>query len=280
MTLSWCIIQDNQKKKFSEAREARLMNQNASGDGQNDSVPTPGDGMERQMLRLAAWPGMAGVIFLAMSFRFRGEPGGLLVPYEDGPVSWRPDIFDLPYPYIAVVIVCALLRLFRRSNFQAGLFDISRVGSLLCLSLFAISKGSATALYSAIAGIWLCSFLTAKKGEERFSGLSTAAAGIMLIFSCIVGAYMQVQTGCTAFEAFLIILAAACGFLSAEPLPVNSLRSRLVFSAWFTLLPATFITTAGPYLPPLRLLMLLELSAAFIVGRQIAINRNQADQDE
>ncbi len=254
------------------------MNQNASGDGQNDTVPTGGDSMERQMLRLAAWPGMAGVIFLAMSFRFRGEPGGLLVPYEDGPVSWRPDIFDLPYPYIAVVIAGGLLWLFRRSNQQAAAFDFSRIGPFLCLSLFAISKGSATALYSAIAGIWLCSCLTATKGEDRFSGLRTAAAGTTLIFSCIVGAYMQVQTGCTAFEAFLIVLAVACGFLSTEPLPVNSLRSRLMFSAWFTLLPVMFIATTGPYLPPLRLLMLLELSAAFIVGRQVAINRNQADQ--
>ena len=234
--------------------------------------------MERQMLRLAAWPGMAGVIFLAMSFRFRGEPGGMLVPYEEGTVSWRPDIFDLPYPYIALVIAGFLLWFFRPSNLQAAAIDISRIGGLLNLSFFAISNGSPIALCSAIAGIWLCFAIDSATRQERFSGLKTATAGILLVISCIAGAYMQVQTGCTAFEALLIILAAACGFISAEPSPGNSMRSRLLFSVWFTLLPAMFIATTGPYLPPLRLLVLLELSAAFIVGRQVAINRNLTDQ--
>ncbi len=235
--------------------------------------------MERQVLRLAAWPGMAGVILLAMSFRFRGEPGGLLVPYEDGPVSWRPEIFDLFYPYVAVVLVCVAMWFFYHHKEQKkSAFDLSRIGALCCLSLYAISQGSSTAFYSTITGIWLCSGIAATTKENSFSGFKTAAAGILLVICCIFGAYMQVQTGCTAFEALLIILAAGCGFMSTEALPANIIRTRLIFSAWFTLLPALFIASTGPFLPPLRLLMLLELSAAFIVGRHIAISGNQENQ--
>ncbi len=255
------------------------MNQNPANDGQNNQFTNNSGSMEKQVLRLAAWPAMAGVIWLAMSFRFRGEPGGMLVPYQDGPVSWRPEIFDLFYPYVAVVLVCVTMWLFRRHNgSKKSTFDLSRIGGLCCLSLYAISHGSSTASYSTITGIWLCSVIAAITGENSFSGFKTAAAGIMLIACCIFGAYMQVQTGCTAFEAVLIILAAGCGFMSAEPLLENGLRTRLMFSAWFTLLPAMFIASTGPFLPPLRLLMLLELSAAFIVGRHIAISGNMENQ--
>ncbi|NLI77851.1 MAG: hypothetical protein GX442_15615 [Candidatus Riflebacteria bacterium] len=111
------------------------------------------------------------------------------------------------------------------------------------------------------------------------AALVTAVLAILLVAACLLGAWLHVPRGLTLAETLLLLGSVACGVASAFLPPSPSVVADLALPAWSTLLLAGSWWTATAAPPSLRLLVLLELSAAFVAGRYAAFWRQDPAPD-
>lgn len=240
----------------------------------------PTGSVSSQLVAVSAWLLQICLFAVAMVFRYSGEPGGWLMEYllAAGPVSWRPQILDWPgLPLMLTVPVLSARVLFRNRKTDVPTADIGHIGTLLCLALYALSNGTAEILLFTVLAIWLCSIVSARfHANMRKESYTAAAAGVLLI-ACLAGAYMHVQHGCSWMEGTLIILSAIFGALSTGMPPSSTRSARLVLPAWFTMVLLTAWLSGKTAQPSMRVLVILELSAAFIAARHFMLTNQQSD---
>ncbi|HAE39962.1 MAG TPA: hypothetical protein DCG57_15235 [Candidatus Riflebacteria bacterium] len=233
-----------------------------------------------QLVAISGWLLQICLFAVAMVFRYSGEPGGWAMEYAlaEGPVSWRPAEFDWPgLPLALSVLVLSVWAIFRNRNTDARAADIGRIGSLFCLSVYALSNGSAEGLFATVLAIWLCSIISARFLTNTSHESYTAAAAVILLIACLASAYMHVQHGCSWMEGVLIILSAIFGALSTGTQPSSTRSARLALPAWFTLILLTAWLSGKTAQPSMRVLVILELSATFIAARHYLLARQQSD---
>lgn len=105
------------------------------------------------------------------------------------------------------------------------------------------------------------------------AALVTAVLATLLAVACLLGAWLHVPRGITLAEILLLLGSVACGAGSALLRPSPSAAADLALPAWSTLLLVGSWVTALAAPPSLRLLVLLELTAAFVAGRYAAFWR-------
>lgn len=255
------------------------MTELGSADNKDCNTEAAGS-VSSQLAAISAWLLQISLFALAMVFRYSGEPGGWMIEYmlAEGPVSWRPAEFDWPgLPLALSVSVLSIWALFRNRNTDARAADIGHIGSLLCLSVYALSIGSAEGLFATVLAIWLCSIISARFHTNMRNEFYTAAAALVMLIACLAGAYMHVQHGCSWMEGALIILSAVFGALSTGTQPSSTRCARLAMPAWFTLILLTAWLSGKTVQPSMRVLVILELSAAFIAARHYLLARQQSD---
>lgn len=246
----------------------------------NDLNTEPTGSVTSQLIAISGWLLQICLFAVAMVFRYSGEPGGWAMEHAlaEGPVSWRPAEFDWPgLPLALIVLVLSIWALFRNRNTDARAADIGRIGSLLCLSVYAISNGSAEGLFATVLAIWLCSIISARFLTNTSHEYYTAAAAAILLIACLASAYMHVQHGCSWMEGALIIISAAFGAFSTGMQPSSTRSARLALPAWFTLILLSAWLSGKTTQPSMRVLVMLELSAAFIAARHCLLARQQSD---
>ncbi len=249
------------------------MSHNDTEDNNLIDVEAPGD-TSAQLLGISAWLGQAGLFGIAMTFRYSGEPGvyNVLQMPATVPAAWRPGLLDWPwFPLLVAGIFVAVCLLLKTTSKNLRLADAGNVGSLLCLSAFALATGSALTFLSTILGIWLCVVVSQFSFSGNANEQYTASSAAALLVACLGGPYLYMQKGCSFFEMGLIGLSLSCGIISTHLTSTASRKTRLAMPLWFTLLLALSWWGTAVEQPSLRTLVILELSAAFIAARHFAL---------
>ncbi|OGK07670.1 MAG: hypothetical protein A2W80_09940 [Candidatus Riflebacteria bacterium GWC2_50_8] len=250
-----------------------------SADHANCNGETVGS-VTSQLVAISAWLLQICLFAVAMVFRYSGEPGGWAMEYmlAEGPVSWRPAEFDWPgLPLAIAVLVLSIWALFRNRKAAERTVDIGQICALLCLSIYALSNGSAEALFTTVLAIWLCSIISARFHTNTSNASYTATAATILLIACLASAYMHVQHGCSLMEGTLIILSAIFGAASTGMQPSSTRVAKLALPAWFTLILLVAWLSGKTVQPSMRVLVILELSAAFIAARHYLLAQQQSD---
>jgi len=233
------------------------------------------NGTERlQLLALSAWVIQLGIFGLATAFRYSGEPGGWFGQYSrvlsSEPGWWA--FLDWPVlPLIVAVVLIIVLVPWRRARPEATLPDLGQVGALLCMVAFTLSNGSSYFLTNTLIGIWLCAILSLRKGNVLT--LATAGTALLLLVSCLLRAYMYDGNCCNIIEISLIAGSGICGAASTGVRKSSSKSMPLAMPGWFSLLLAMLWWL--PNQPSIRMLVMFELSSAFIAGRYLFLSRGR-----
>ncbi len=217
-----------------------------------------------------------------MVFRYSGEPGGWLTESlsAKGPVDWRPPELDWAgWPLVIAASLTARYEYCRRGRSNPTYAEPGHSVTLLCLSAFALSDGSVPAIIATLISIWLCSIISLRREQSVATGRPVYMTAALLLFACLLSAYMHVQHGCSATEFILILMSAAFGAVSAGVPPSSSHTNRLAMPLWFTLLLVlTWLRQTTQ--PGMRLLVMLELSAAFIAARHFLLTKHYTDTQD
>jgi hypothetical protein len=231
-----------------------------------------------ELVAAFSWPLQATLLMVAMAFRYTGESGLWLgdILSANGPIAWRPDELDWPgIPLILMALILVAWACWGTRESGQPTSDIGHFGTLLCLSSYAVSNGSSEILFSTLLGMWGCALAGLLRPAWPEHGSPTAMAGAVLVIACLLSPYLHFQKGVSMFEGGLVFLSALCGAASTGLPPSATKSARLAMPVWFSVLLLTAWWAGKTAGPSLRVLVALEMSAAFIVSRHWLLSLQQ-----
>jgi hypothetical protein len=159
-----------------------------------------------------------------------------------------------------------------RQNKNTTWPDFTRIATLCGVAVFSLSSFATPLYISIFISIIICALASSFIEGNSDSASSIALSAAVLLVTSVIAAFMQVQRWPSIIEILLLIASAVCGFFSTWSPAFSQKISRLLLPGWFAFLIAMAWGLTGPGIPSIRLLVMFELSAAFLISRYIGLN--------